>query len=290
MYEKLEQCPLCKSKQFNNHLICDDYTVSHESFALVKCSKCSLIFTNPRPELDHLSKYYKSDQYISHTDKANSPLHFAYKAVRYYTLRQKTKLIKKYNDGIGSVLDYGSGTGDFINVCKKQGWNVKGYEPDEDARKIAEKKNEGCIISSIKDLKEEVDVITAWHVIEHVFDLRKTVKSLRKKLKEGGHLILALPNHQSYDAKQYSKYWAAYDVPRHLYHFDQKAMETFAKQFKFTIENILPMKFDAYYVSLLSEKYKKQKSFITALKTGYLSNKEAKKTTEYSSLIYILKK
>ncbi len=289
MYEKIEICPVCKHTQFANHLICDDHSVSGESFALVKCVKCSLILTNPRPASENIAKYYKSDQYISHTDKANSLINIAYKLIRSYTLRQKLKLVNKYSEA-KTLLDYGCGTGHFLNVCRNNNWQAFGYEPDADARKIAEQKNPTSILNSLSKTDATFDVITAWHVIEHVHDLSSTIKTLRNKLKNNGYLIMAVPNHKSFDAAHYKEFWAAYDVPRHLYHFDIGSMESFANKFKFSLIDVLPMKFDSFYVSILSEKCKKGGSMFSALKVGYKSNLEAKRTNQYSSLIYILKK
>lgn len=289
MYEKLDKCPVCKNTQFDNYMICDDHSISGESFALVKCRSCELVFTNPRPEENNLAKYYQSDQYISHTDKANSLINLVYKLVRTYTLNQKASLIRKINNGVGSLLDYGCGTGDFVKTTSKKDWQAFGYEPDPEARKLASSKNPDKILDSLKQCPEELDIITAWHVIEHISDLTSTLKTLTKKLKSGGHLIVAVPNHRSLDAQHYKEYWAAYDLPRHLYHFDRDSMEQLAKKIKLKIVDTLPMKFDSYYVSMLSEKYKKG-HLLKALKTAIRSNNSARSTGEYSSLIYILKK
>lgn len=290
MYEKLDQCPACKNKQFENYMICDDHSVSGESFALVKCLQCGLVFTNPRPEETNLSKYYESDQYVSHTDQGNSLINIIYKIARNYTLKDKVQLIRSVNNGSGALLDYGCGTGDFVKKANQQHWQAFGYEPDKKARSIASQKNPSSIVTNLKDCPDGLDIITAWHVIEHVAELRQTLKTLTKKLKEGGHLVVAVPNHQSYDAKHYKQFWAAYDVPRHLYHFDRQSLTYLASQMKLTVMDILPMKFDAYYVSMLSEKYISNGSLLKAISKGYLSNSKASKSGEYSSLIYILKK
>ena len=290
MYERLEYCPVCKSTQFDNYMICADDSVSGESFALVKCPSCSLVFTNPRPKEDQLSNYYKSDEYISHTDKGNSFINIIYKLVRNHTLKQKVKLIQQLNKKTGTLLDYGCGTGDFIKEARENNWQAFGYEPDESARSIASRKNPESLISSIKGGSEVYDVITAWHVIEHVADLKETMKSLKKKLKDKGHLIVAVPNHQSYDAQYYKNNWAAFDVPRHLYHFDRTSMKVLASELKMTLTKTLPMKFDSYYVSMLSEKYRGNGNLLNALKVGFKSNSKATTSKEYSSLIYIFKK
>ncbi|MEM7298136.1 MAG: class I SAM-dependent methyltransferase [Bacteroidota bacterium] len=250
MYEKLEQCPVCKNTHFTNNIIATDHSVSGESFALVQCSKCSLVFTNPRPDQASLPDYYKSDQYISHTDKGNSLVNIIYKLVRNITLRKKHKLIQGYLNK-GKLLDYGCGTGYFVSYCQNRGWETLGYEPDQDARSQAEQKG----IKLIDDLDEmagKVDIITAWHVVEHIGELRKTLKSLKSKLEKGGFMFIAVPNLGSYDAKHYQEFWAAYDVPRHLYHFTQESFGKLIAKLKLQHIDTLPMKFDSYYVPILS--------------------------------------
>lgn len=292
MYEKLEACPSCNHPQFDNYLICQDYTVTNESFALVKCTKCELVFTNPRPKDDELGKYYQSEEYISHTDKGNSLINVLYKLVRSYTLSQKRKLINSYNSN-GTVLDYGCGTGNFLKALQKKGRLVYGIEPDAKARKIVSDKLTSKIHSSIQEIQGDTkfDVVTAWHVIEHVSNLKETLKDIRKKINKGGYFIVAVPNLKSFDSTYYGEHWAAYDVPRHLYHFSQSSFKNLAEKTKFKLVDILPMKFDSFYVSILSEKYKSGKSkILRGFLTGLKSNSKAAKSGEYSSLIYVLKK
>ncbi len=292
MYEKFDNCPSCAHPKFENFLICTDHSVSGESFALVKCANCNLIFTNPRPKPEELSKYYESKAYISHTDKANSLINLVYKIVRNFTLRSKTKLIRKYSN-VGTVLDLGCGTGDFLKACKNKGWTTSGVELNETARRIAIEKTNSHIATNLSDISkgEKFDIITAWHVLEHVSDLKETIKQLKKRLVKGGHLIIAVPNIDSLDAKKYKQTWAALDVPRHLYHFSRSSFTTLAKKNLLKLVDIHPMKFDAYYVSLLSEKYKTgSMNPLPAFINGTNSNKSAKKTGDYSSLIYILTK
>ncbi len=286
MYQKLEECPSCKHTLFTNHLICTDYSISQESFALVKCSKCGLVFTNPRPDQNKIADYYKSDQYISHTNKSNNLINAAYKIARSFTLKSKHRLITKYKKS-GRILDFGSGTGHFINYMASKGWKTYGYDPY-----IHHLTNGNTIfLDQIKKISEEdkFHIITAWHTIEHVHDLRDTLKLLSKRLKKGGYLFIAIPNHKSYDANHYHKYWAGYDVPRHLYHFSQSSFTILSNNLKLSLVKIYPMKLDAYYVSWLSQKYQGSNNFVAAMKVAMHSNKQAKKTGEYSSLIYVLK-
>lgn len=289
MYEKLEECPSCKHTKFYNHLICKDHTVSKESFALMKCEKCGLIITNPRPDLGHISKYYEDVNYISHTNQANNPINLAYKLVRRITLNQKLNLIKKYTSG-KDILDFGCGSGVFLNHMKLNKYNITGLETHQQTANAARTLTNTTIYEELNQIERSAfDIVTAWHVIEHVHDLSLTIRTLRKSLKKNGYIFIALPNHNSYDAQQYKEYWAAYDVPKHLYHFDKMSIDILSKKHKLKIVDVHPMKFDAYYVSLLSEQNKHGKMrVLNAFRTANNSNQKAKQTGEYSSLIYVL--
>lgn len=291
MTEILSKCPLCKSEHIETERTVKDYSVSKEEFSLYQCSHCEFLFTNPRPDQTQISRYYQSDQYISHANKSNSPINFIYKLVRNYTLRKKVRLINSLTQG-RRLLDFGCGTGHFLAISKKNNWNISGLETDPSARKIAAEKTSVNIYSETNQIVgNQYDIITLWHVLEHVHELRETMIILSGALSESGKMIVAVPNHKSYDAGKYGKYWAAYDVPRHLYHFEKKTMKNLAHQHGLKIVNILPMKFDAYYVSMLSEKYKTDalnpvKIFINSCKSNIYANKSG----EYSSLIYVLSK
>lgn len=294
MYERLDHCPSCGESQYTLFQICQDFTVSDENFAIVLCSNCQLKYTNPRPGKESIGAYYKSDNYISHTDKANSLFHLVYKLVRGLTLSSKLRLINSLSNK-GTLLDYGSGTGDFLKASKNNGWKVEGVEKDPKARKIAENKINQSIHASIDDnINNEIkfDIITLWHVLEHVHDVNETLKSLRKKLSKEGHILIAVPNSNSKDAQYYREFWAAYDVPRHLYHFNPDTLKVLLKNNKLKIKEIKPMFWDSFYVSILSEKNKKSKlAFIKGLWNGLKSNMHAfKGEKEYSSLLFIVSK
>ena len=293
MYERLDECPLCKSTAFKNHMICKDYSVSQESFAMVKCAHCKLLFTNPRPDEGNLYKYYQSENYISHTNKSNNPVNSIYKVARYFTINRKIKLVSKFHKN-GNLLDFGCGTGEFLKTGKKKGWNVTGYEPTKDAYEGMDQSIKSDIVSSLDEiqLKKHFHVITLWHVLEHISDLRTTIQQLKKMLRPDGVLVIAVPNHESYDAEYYKEYWAAYDLPRHLYHFSQQTMKSLLSANKLKLIKTYPMPLDAYYVSLLSEKYKTGRTnYIDAFSMGLKSNKAAKQNgNNYSSLIYIATK
>ena len=293
MYKKINKCPICKSKNIKNLMICKDHLVSGESFAINECLNCSFKFTNPRPLDDELNKYYQSENYISHTNKAHSFSQIIYKTIRNYTLRHKLKLVNSLSNK-GSILDVGCGTGEFLQVCAKNRWTIHGVEPDHKARDKAENLLGTKIYENLFACESEntFQIITLWHVLEHLPDLNKTIKHLKKLLAKQGRILFALPNVDSYDSRKYKEYWAAYDVPRHLYHFNQITFKKLMKKHELKIEEILPLRFDAYYISLLSENYKnKYFNYAKSLLNGCKSNGYAKKNNNnYSSLIYIVKK
>lgn len=267
---------------------CIDYTVSEESYEVMKNEDFDMLVTSPVP--NNLEKYYVSEDYISHTDSKTSLFDKVYQLVKNHTLKQKLKLINSFNTEEKIILDVGAGTGDFLKVCKNDRWKITGVEPSEKAREYAEKKN----IALLKEISEtenkQFDVITLWHVLEHIPNLVEYIQNLKKLLKPNGVLIIAVPNHKSYDAAYYKDYWAAFDVPRHLWHFSRTSISKLFSMVDMNVEKTLPMKFDSYYVSLLSEKYKTKKSKpIKAFFIGFISNLKAKRTGEYSSLIYIIK-
>lgn len=291
MYEKLEQCPVCQYTSHDNYLICDDHSVSKESFALVRCPRCHTIYTNPRPSKEHIHTYYQSNDYISHTSQANNLINFAYKLARTYTLRWKFNIIRQLHSKPGRLLDFGAGTGDFQHYVQRKKWSTIGVEPNDSARSIAISKNIQVFPQLSKDNKSEYDIITAWHVLEHVHELKDTIRKLRKRLAPHGHLLIAVPNPHSYDAQHYESFWAGYDVPRHLYHFPPESIQNIAQRTKLQLKRTLPMKLDAYYVSILSEKYRQSSTAIlSGLQTGWRSNQHAAKSQQYSSLIYVLTK
>ena len=290
----LSNCPICKTQIFDPFLTCKDYTVSQQNFTIVSCNNCNFKFTNPRPEDKNLGDYYKSEDYISHSNTSKGVISKLYKQVRNYTLKKKLKLITNYVSR-GTILDYGCGTGMFLNACQKAGWKAFGMEPNEGARKIASEM--GLNTFSDKERiqtyvgQQTFDIITLWHVLEHVTDLEQTLTFFKEKLSRNGILIIAVPNYTSYDANHYKQFWAAYDVPRHLYHYEIKTIKKLLEPYSFTLTETKPMKFDSFYVSMLSEKYKTGSiNYFKAFLTGLKSNLKAKQAKDYSSVIYVFKK
>ncbi|MER2997472.1 class I SAM-dependent methyltransferase [Pontibacter populi] len=292
-YERLEQCPICSKEDFKNFMVVTDNSVSKESFVIVECENCTFKFTNPRPDAESIGSYYESEDYISHSNTKTGIINRAYHVVRSITTKQKVELINRHVPAKGTILDYGCGTGVFLTACKKDGWKIRGIEPSDKARELAEKASGTSIATSLSELEDEkFDVITLWHVLEHMHTLNETIKQLISHLTEDGVLIIAVPNADSHDAKEYKENWAAYDVPRHLYHFTQPTMKRLLKKHKMQLEEVLPMKFDAYYVSMLSEKHKEGKTkMLNSVLNGYKSNSYAEKNgNDYSSLIFVAKR
>lgn len=267
-----------------------DHSVSGEEFTLRYDANYNMYVTEPKPSADKLPLYYESEDYISHTDGKRSLFEIAYQVVKEITLSRKQKLLLKHHPKKGAVLDIGAGTGDFLEYLEKKGWETTGIEPNPKAQKLAQKK--GLLLETdISDLSEKkFDVITMWHVLEHVYDLEGQIAWLKEHLQNNGTIFIAVPNFESYDANHYGIHWAGYDVPRHLYHFSKDAIERLFNEVGLTLCDVVPMKFDAFYVSLLSEKYRNGKmNFRKAILNGLRSNRKAENTGGYSSQIYVLK-
>ena len=292
MYERVEECPLCSGDRFKNYHICKDYLVSSESFAITECLSCGLLITNPRPGKDAIAKYYNSEQYLSH-NRSNTLLGKLYGLAQIYTLRNKYKIVNRLQVNHKKILDYGCGTGGFLSYMYKKGWQTLGVEPATQARAQAE--HEGLAVydtieaAGAKETKS--DVITLWHVLEHVHDLNETIKKLRKLLVKDGYLLIAVPNINSWDAAHYHEHWAAFDVPRHLYHFEDQTLLDLLKKHKLSYVKKYPMYLDSFYVSMLSETNKTGKSnILKSVINGCKSNISGFKTGQYSSMIYLFQK
>ena len=298
MAEKINYttCPACKSSNIKKALSAKDYTVSNEMFSIWECSNCTLRFTQDVPNATDIGPYYQSSAYISHSDTKEGLINRLYHVVRDITLKSKCNLVKQYTRlQKGNLLDIGAGTGAFANTMQQANWQVTGLEPDENARLVATNKYSLNLqdASAIYELEaNQFDAITMWHVLEHVHDLPGYLEKFSSILKPGGQLFIAVPNYTSYDAQLYKEYWAAYDVPRHLYHFSPQSMEKLASSKGFTVKAFKPMWFDSFYVSMLSEQYKNGKgNLLKAYWNGCISNiKTLFNVKRCSSLIYVLAK
>lgn len=281
------------NNQNNIYLKVKDFSVSGESFQLIENTEYGFLETTPQPSAVKLPDYYKSEDYISHTDSKRNLFEKAYHAVREISLKRKLHLINSCSRDNKSLLDMGCGTGDFLQTAQKSNWIVTGIEPNEKARAIANKKTNNSVFD-IQQLDtfetNRFDVITLWHVLEHLPNLDDHVALFKKLLKPKGTLIIAVPNYKSFDAQYYKNYWAAWDVPRHLWHFNKVSISKLVAKQNMQVKHIKPMVFDAFYVSMLSERYKTgQMNPIKGICVGLLSNIKSMVTKEASSLIYIIK-
>lgn len=278
---------LSNKKKF---LTVKDHSVSQEIFDLYYDADLDMLITSPQPDENILGKYYESEDYISHTDNKRSLFEKAYHFVKGIALQNKLNLINSEQPQKGKILDIGAGTGDFLLTAKNNGWNTIGVEPSPRAKEIAKAKGIS-FVEQIKSLEDHsFDIITMWHVLEHVPNLDLQIQELKRLLKPSGTLIVAVPNFKSYDANYYKEFWAAYDVPIHFWHFSKTAITKLFSKVGMDLKKVMPMKFDSFYVSLLSEKYKNGKmNYFNAVKVGLRSNLKAKQSGEYSSHIYVLK-
>jgi SAM-dependent methyltransferase len=287
-------CPVCGSADIKNVLSAKDHTVSGEIFSIAECNDCTLRFTQDVPDATSIAPYYKSEDYISHSNTSKGLINRLYQAVRKRTLRKKRRLVQRVTGiGKGYLLDVGSGTGAFVSEMTLHGWYATGLEPDKGARQVAKKEYN----IELKDMDqffhlpaESFDAITLWHVLEHVHDLSAYVQHLKSLLKENGKLLIAVPNYTSKDANIYKEHWAAYDVPRHLYHFSPRSMQALMEKYGMKLIGYKPMWYDSFYISLLSSKYKNGKTnLVASFFNGFRSNLKAMGDVKRcSSVIYII--
>ena len=290
------QCPVCGSSDFKKVLEVKDYMITNEVFPIAECRHCLLRFTQDVPDGGSISPYYKSEDYISHTSTFKGFIGKLYQSVRKRTLRRKHRMIcKATSSKTGTLLDLGSGIGSFVKEMNEAGWETTGLEPDEDARKIG-KQLYAIELKNTDELfrlpSNHFDAITLWHVLEHVHELQSYIQQLKKLLKENGKLFIAVPNYTAADAAIYKEYWAAYDVPRHLYHFSPHSIDVLMEKNGLKVEQYKPMWYDSFYISLLSSKYKTGKSrllssFFNGLRSNIAAIGNPKKC---SSVIYIIAK
>lgn len=292
-------CPACNSAKIDSVLASRDYTVSQNDFEIFECGNCTLRFTQNVPNEESIGNYYKHESYISHTNEAKGLINNLYHLVRNFTLKTKRKLISQLViNSSKRILDIGAGTGYFLNEMKNNGWEVLGLEPSVYARKVAydthqiELKDSSELSSLAKNY---FNVITMWHVFEHVHRSKEYFKMMHDCLVKKGSLIIAVPNYTSKDAEVYKNKWAAYDVPRHVFHFSPQSLIQLASQNGFSIKKIKPMWFDSFYVCMLSEKNRNGKlsllGFLKAIIIGFYSNLIALfNSKKCSSLIYIFEK
>ncbi len=289
------ECPVCGNMIDSVMLHVKDHSVSNEFFDICQCVKCSYACTLPQPDPFDIGRYYETKSYVSHSETRKGIVNKLYHIVRRKNTKNKLSVVKRYAVNRDNLLDVGCGTGYFLSACLRKGWKVDGVEINDHARITAEGRTQQSLYPSVDKLLEtgkRYDAITLWHVFEHFFDINTSLQQLKSLLNPDGVLIIALPNPVSYDAQYYKEFWAAYDVPRHLSHFTPVSFYHLTQKHGLKIKKIIPMKFDSYYISMLSEGLKgsgKIFSFLKGFCLGWKSNSKARKTQNYSSLIYIVK-
>ena len=287
------KCPWCESNKAQINLWLRDEFLTKEDFHICECLNCGLLYTMPRPNPDKIGSYYKSEDYYSHQENKKGFIPKVYEAVKKTNLNYKSKLAL---GGLqpGCLLDIGCGVGDFLHTAEKMGWNCTGIEPSEEAKSIAKQRTKANILESseLERLQDEsFDVITMWHVLEHVDDLKWEMKQLQRLIKPNGRIVIAVPNYKSYDGQYYKELWAAYDVPRHLNHFNKTTIAKIFNSAGFDLVRTDKLKWDAYYISYMSEQYKHHSfPLIRGAFRGLISNGKAKRSGEWSSKVYIFEK
>lgn len=289
-------CPICGDTQLKPAMTCTDHFATGETFVTVQCQNCTFVFTQDFPSENNIGAYYNVPSYISHSDTHKGLINTLYHWARKSALKSKSKIvIREASVKKGTLLDIGCGTGYFLDKMKKLKWVVTGIEKSDETRRYAKERfGLDCQNSEyLFDIKPQTkDVITMWHVLEHIESLDEVMVQLHSILKDSGVAIIALPNKDSYDAKSYKEHWAAYDVPRHLWHFSPNTFSLLANKHQFEIKEMKPMYFDTFYISMLSEKNKNTfcASLIGLLKGALFFLRSLRHTQKCSSIIYILKK
>jgi 2-polyprenyl-3-methyl-5-hydroxy-6-metoxy-1,4-benzoquinol methylase len=287
------KCPWCGSEKAQINLWLKDEFLTKEDFHICECLNCGLLYTMPRPDIDKIGAYYKSEAYYSHQENKKGFIPKVYERVKSINLKHKYRLA---TNGMqpGKLLDIGCGVGDFLHTAEMHGWECIGVEPSEDAKAIAQKRMKGKIIVS-EELEGfpdgAFDVITMWHVLEHVDDLKWQIAQLQRLVKPSGRVVIAVPNYKSYDGQFYKEHWAAYDVPRHLNHFNRITLSKIFKTSGLELVKMDKLKWDAYYISYLSEQYRHHSlPLVRGLYRGFISNCKARRSGEWSSLVYVFER
>jgi 2-polyprenyl-3-methyl-5-hydroxy-6-metoxy-1,4-benzoquinol methylase len=287
------KCPWCESEKAQINLWLKDEFLTKEDFHICECLNCGLLYTMPRPDKEKIGAYYKSEAYYSHQENKKGFIPKVYERVKSINLKHKYRLATSGMQP-GKLLDIGCGVGDFLHTAEMHGWECIGVEPSEDAKTIAQKRMKGTIITS-EELERfsdgAFDVITMWHVLEHVDDLKWQVAQLQRLVKPSGRVVIAVPNYKSYDGQYYKEHWAAYDVPRHLNHFNRITLSKIFKTSGLELVKMDKLKWDAYYISYLSEQYRHHSlPLVRGLYRGFISNCKARRSGEWSSLVYVFER
>lgn len=286
-------------KKLKHVLSANDHLVTGRKFDILKNPETTILETHPRPTKEELPTYYDSENYTSHNDKSAGIVSFCYRIIKSISTSRKIRigqnsLSKNTPQNKPRLLDVGCGTGDFLYSCLKKGWQINGIENNKNAKNNSRTEVSSFIFDDFEFLKsqpERFDIITMWHSLEHIIDLKQTIVDMKKLLTNKGVIVVACPNHKSFDAIFYKESWAAYDLPRHLWHFDKDSISKLFVEHNMQLTKTLPMYWDSFYISILSEKIiSKKNKFLKGIIVGLLSNVSAMFSKEHSSLIYVFNK
>lgn len=287
---KTYKCPWCNSENTKLYLKLKDEFLTKESFEIHECKACGLLFTETRPDSSQIGRYYASENYLSHQENKKGFIPRLYERVKSVNLKNKWKMSTE-GMAVGKILDIGCGVGDFLHTMESKGWETTGIEPSKEAQAIARKRMKAQLFSpeEIEQLQDQsFDLITMWHVLEHVEDLNNELTELKRLIKPNGRIVIALPNYKAYDAQYYKQYWGAYDVPRHLNHFNKKTITKIFNTKGLELKKTDKLVWDAYYISYLSEQYKKHHlALMRGSFRGWISNCKARCSGEWSSMVYV---
>lgn len=269
--ETLSQCPLCGSSEPRFWASIVDHSITKEVFSLVDCERCGFRSTNPRPDSRTIGRYYQSAKYISHSDASSTIVERLYQVARRIGMRGKYRIVHQLHPH-GRILDIGCGTGSFLAYLMSRGYLVQGVEPDLKARERAIAEHGIPVLPSLEQVPgfEQFQVVTLWHVLEHLPDLRSSLKRIYAQLADQGVIIIAVPDRGAWDADHYKTAWAAWDVPRHFYHFRQKDVHALLREHGFELIQTRKMWLDAPYIAILSEGYMGSPKLFALLRGGLM--------------------
>ncbi len=271
-------CPLCGQANHTQFLQAPDRfnPEGGYSFRIAQCTDCGFVYLNPRPIAETIGQFYQDEAYqpFLSTLGERSLWDRLYEFVRSHALRGKRNKIERLQK-TGRLLDVGCGTGEFLDEMQRHGWQVAGMEKDEEAAQFAGK-NYGLavqtrLLQECEFDKASFDVITFWHVLEHVYDPIETLNTAKSLLKPDGLILIAMPNIHSFDARFYGQHWVALDTPRHLLHFTPDSVAKLCDVIGLRLLGVRQMVLDAFYNCILSEQLRltmKKKTGIRLLPAG----------------------
>jgi SAM-dependent methyltransferase len=197
-------------------------------FDLMQCNGCGLMYLNPQLTPEELAPYYPED-YEPHVGTKKERLGWLRRIDYRYGVEKRYRAIMRYHPRPGRMLDVGCGPGAFLDGMREHGWEVEGIEPGiRPATYASEELGLQVRNTTLEDADLEpasFDLVTMWNVLEHLSDPQRALRRIREALRPDGLLVFAIPSVMSYDLLVFGKYWAGYDLPRHLFIFPPATLE-----------------------------------------------------------------